>query len=136
MTDIKPMRLSRFATFWVANGEVEAVPNATTLMKYIYQPLETHAPEDAEPYCCYFSTIIFYERGTTKEITRVEHYNLACAPSPHLLWINGIWYEESTGRVIWRNGQWHFRFTLDARTKTAKMANMGLRALSKLEHVA
>lgn len=129
----KPMRLSRFATLWNVEGEVESVPNATHLLKYVYQPLETHAPEDAEPWCCYFKTVIFYENrysgSAIKEITRCDHYDLACAPSPHLLYHAGTWYEVGYGHVLWRNDQWHFRFTLDARTQTARLANLGGQAL-------
>lgn len=130
MSDVKPMRLSRFATLWNVEGEVEAVPNASTLVRYIYEPLETHAPEEAEAYCCYLKTVIFYERmaGEIKEMTRCDHYDLACAPSPHLLYDAGTWYEASGDRVVWRNGQWHFRFRLDARTQVARILNLGLAA--------
>lgn len=126
---MKPMRLSREATLWNVEGDVEQVPNATHLLKYIYQTLPTHAPEDAQPYTCYFNTVIFYERGTATEITRCDHYDLACAPSPHLLWFKGTWYEAQGDRVLWRNGEWQFRWTLDARTRHARLLNLGAKAL-------
>lgn len=133
MTDVQPMRLSREATFWTAEGEIESVANASSLLKYIYEPLETHAPQDAEPYCCYLNTVIFYEGrawgSAAKEMTRCKHYDLAAAPSPHLLWIKGMWYEVQGGRVLWRKEQWHYQFTLDARTQQARIANLGVKAL-------
>lgn len=127
------MRLRREATFWIAEGEVESMPHASSLLKYIYEPLETHAPQDAEPYCCYLKTVIFYEGrawgNAAKEITRCDHYDLAAAPSSHLLYIGGTWYEVSSGKVLWRNDRWYYRFTLDARTQRARIANLGVQAL-------
>lgn len=126
------MRLSRAATFWNVEGEVEPLPNATKLLKYIYEPLETHAPEDAEPFCCYLNTVIFYENrhtgSATKEITRCEHYDLAAAPSPHLLWVDGVWHEVMGGGVIWRDDRWYYRYMIDARTQRARVSNLGVTA--------
>jgi hypothetical protein len=131
----KPMRLSREFTVWALEAEVEQVPNATRLLKYAYEPLETHAPppDQAEPYCCYLKTVIFYEHrysgSAIKGITRCEHYNLATAPSPHLVDYEGLFYEVSPDQVLWRNGEWQFRYTLDARERHARLLNLGAEAL-------
>jgi hypothetical protein len=131
----KPMRISREFTVWALEAEVEQVPNATRFLKYAYELLETQAPppDQAEPYCCYLNTVIFYEHryegSAIKEITRCEHYNLASAPSPHLVEYQGLFYEITPDQVLWRNGEWQFRYTLDARERHARMLNLGADAL-------
>lgn len=128
---ITPMRLSRFATLWDCTGEVVIDPESPRL-KLLYEPLATLAPEDAEPYCCYLSTIIFYERGTRKEITRVNHYDLAAAPAPHLVNVYDRWFEATPRQVVWRAG-WHMTYTLDDRTRAARFANLGSACLRQWE---
>jgi hypothetical protein len=129
------MRLSRFATLWNVEGEVEQVPNASPLMRYIYEPLKTHAPppDEAEPYCCYRNTVIFYEArregSAIKEMTRCEHYNLAAAPAEHLVYHDGKWWEVQPDCVLWRNDQWQFRYRLDARGRIAHLLNLGHEAV-------
>lgn len=129
------MRISREFTVWCLEAEVEQVPNATRFLKYAYEPLKTHAPppNQAEPYCCYLNTVIFYEHrysgSAIKEITRCEHYDLSAVPSPHLVDYQGLFYEISPSQVLWRNGEWQFRYTLDARTRHARLLNLGAEAL-------
>jgi hypothetical protein len=124
-----PLSLSRFATLWDAEGEVEQVPDATTKLKYMYQRLDVRrAGADAVPYCWGYHDISFFPPGWrdnkvgVPEIERVKHYGFNDL-SPHLLKVNGTWYEAGGGQVLWRNDEWQMRFTLDARTRHAEWAN-------------
>lgn len=124
-----PLSVSRFATLWNAEGEVEQVPDATTKLKYMYQKLLVRwAGADAVPYCWGYRRITFFPSGWTDNkvgvlpIEEVEHYGFNDL-SPHLLRVEGVWYEAGGGTVVWRNDAWHMRFTLDSRTRHAEWAN-------------
>lgn len=114
---------------WLNQFETEA-DGKNRIM--IWEPLDTTAPREAQPYCCDLSTIIFYhkpytldEQGTGyKEYARVESaWNMlgqrwtdadlgwsALAP---FLWHEGHVYELGCGHVVWREtqegGQWYLR---------------------------
>jgi hypothetical protein len=127
--DPKPMRIWRHVTMWnLMEGEVTDHPDSLLNHKVVWEPLQTHAPEDAEPYCCYLSTVIFYEGrawgNAAKEITRCTHYDLNTV-SPSLLFVENRWWEVLPGKVVWRNGQWCFMHVLAQNTREARRANLG-----------
>jgi hypothetical protein len=127
--DTGPLSVSRFATFWNAEGELEQVPDATTKLKYMYQKLDVRrAGPDSVPYCWGYRRITFFPAGWKDNkvdvlpIEEVEHYGFNDL-SPHLLKVENVWYEAGCGEVVWRDDAWHMRFTLDARTRFATWAN-------------
>jgi hypothetical protein len=130
--EIIPMRIWRYATMWeVMQGEVTDHPEGWLNRKVIWEPLETHAPQDSSPYCCYLCTIIFYD-WNREEITRVDHYDLNTL-SPSLLFVENQWWEVAPGQVVWRNDRWYFMHVLDRNSRHARRANLGMYALRSVE---
>lgn len=131
-----PLRVSRVATFWNAEGEVEQMPDASIGLKYMYEQLRVDLPEkwrpylpNAKPYCWGLGEISFFARVPDAEgwferveIARCQHYGFTDL-TPHLLCVEGTWYEATADQVIWRNDEWQMRFRLDARTRHAEWAN-------------
>jgi hypothetical protein len=123
------MRLSRFATFWEAEGEVEQMPDARPSLKYLYETLYVQPPKEAIPYCYGINSIVFHQyfsklEGAVerRQVAECDHYDLN-GLSPNLLKIDRVWYEAQGGEVVWRNEQWQFRYRLDAKTRAAEWAN-------------
>jgi hypothetical protein len=92
--------------------------------RYFFEPLSTTAPADAQPYCCYTRTVIFYKkpyrsdgRGNFVKYDEVEtEWSLfgqrwttadigwsALAP---FVEHEGQVYELGGGEVLWRDGRW------------------------------
>lgn len=87
---------------------------------YFWEPLNTSAPQEAHPYCCYLSTVIFYRKPYQDEIDRVEtqwdllgerwtNLDLGWSSLAPFVWHAGKLYELCPGRVIYQDGQWWMR---------------------------
>lgn len=87
---------------------------------YFWEPLPTTAPPDAKPYCCYISTVIFYQEYYAPEIDRVEtqwnllgerwtNLDLGWSSLAPFVWNDGTLYELTPGKVVYQNGQWWMR---------------------------
>lgn len=111
---------------WVNAFETERI---TGSLLAFFEPLLTGAPPDAIPYCCYLSTVVFYQRPLEigSDGRYIQHdeaeaqWNLlgqrwtddhvgfaALAP---FVQHDGHVYELVGGQVIWRNGRWTMRWT-------------------------
>lgn len=96
---------------------------------YFYEPIQTAAPPEAKPYCCYLRRIIFYKQP--REVMPDHTYakwdevdsqwdllgqrwtdeDLGWASlAPFVQLDDGRIYELGGGDVIWRNGQWFVRW--------------------------
>lgn len=116
------MRLTRRETRWEVeletNGWAPDGPNTAT----VWEPLNVDAPPNAHPWTCYGNTIVFYRERWREEIARTTHYNLV-GLSPHLLRIDGRWYEVGSGRVVYRDGRWCMAWSCWANSRAARAAN-------------
>jgi len=105
-------------------NEFESEPYGTQGMIF-YEPLPTIATEDCQPYCCLIRTTIFYKKpwpGKLEKIDKVQsQWDLlghrftdeidgwACVAP--FVWHSDELYELHSGKVIWRNDQWHKKWT-------------------------
>lgn len=82
-----------------------------------YEPIETAAPPTARPYCCYLSTVIFYEGDSFRVLeekqsawnllgTRWTAENLGWSSLAPFVRHEGQVYELVSGYVEWREGGW------------------------------
>lgn len=79
----------------------------------ITEPLSWKAPSIAQPYCCYWNTVIFYvwphqtkrDGMSFQEWDRVDY----CFPCDSEAEIDGQIYTVGTGRVIRFRGSWWIR---------------------------
>jgi hypothetical protein len=74
--------------------------------------LRPQPPKDSEPFFCYVNTLIFYERGTHKEIWRekipevdlvgmqTQDFNNNSLENRHYQWGTSVQYEEKWGWVL------------------------------------
>lgn len=120
-----PMRLGRVMTLWDCEGEHERLsPHSVAVWERLEFKVEV--PETAVPYFCMLNTIEFYSDRTFQEqLARVEYYDLAAAPSPHLLRIDNRWWERSSAQAVWRDGRWWIRHIACDNTRAAEWANRG-----------
>jgi len=99
-----------------------AEPRGTRGMLF-FEDLKAAAPENAQPYCCYACTVIFYKQpyqvvnGQYEEHTRAvstwdmlghrwTDQDLGWASMAPLVWHEGQVYELSGAQVIWKDGRW------------------------------
>lgn len=74
----------------------------------VTEALDTKAPAQAQPYCCYVNTVIFYEKpyrdvgGRFAEYGRIE----TVLEGNDVLNIEGELFELMGGTVSWQNSQW------------------------------
>lgn len=78
---------------------------------YVWEPLNTTAPETAHPYCCYNSTVIFYEDADKlKEIDRTEYTIRYSFRGNTILQGNGFVLQLMSGKVVWHADRWQMQW--------------------------
>lgn len=71
----------------------------------IIEPLHvSNVPQSARPYCCYLSTVIFYD-DHRNELARIDTHDL-CSVVDQLILVDGVWYEMTSSKVEWYQGRW------------------------------
>lgn len=81
----------------------------------LYEPLETMAPREAMPYCCYVNTVIFYKRGIDGgyELSEdgrnfVEYDQIESRFRwDDLIEVDGVIWEKGSARVLWLDAGSH-----------------------------
>lgn len=119
----KPMRVSRAMTFWECEAECHRVGKHGA---EVWEPLRLQdpVPPDAHPYCYFGNRVAFYTDATHQSIiTATEYYDLGAAPSPHLLWFGGRWWERGGARIVCRDGTWFAVHDVRDNTRAAQWAN-------------
>lgn len=112
-----------FKCWHVNSGEYEPDPDPASHWGVFWEPLYVRLPASARPSCCYSDKIAFYDRSGNKLLQDfVTHYQFI-GVHPHLLWLEGKWREVVGGRVEFRNGFWHMRWTVATNTRYARMLN-------------
>lgn len=139
---IQPMSLRFFSTLYWHEGEQEldpSRPHAVTL----WEPLDTDAPEDAQPYC-YLANDIDFRKPREKwppDLTgepfedaicydrHVKHYETSRGfGQPVLVYVRALetWFQLGLGEVVWRKGRWCFKHQGVKNTDLAHFANAGM----------
>ena len=121
----KMLSLSRAATLWYADCEYERCGENSV---YVWEPLNTAAPEDARPYCYGYGQIDFYDASGNRIIDRnVKHINLT-GLAPDLLYLDGEakWFEVASGQCVYRDGRWNSRWMCYSNTRAAMKATAGM----------
>lgn len=124
---MKPFSLRNFAKLWHCDAEFEpAGENAV----HIFEWLDVDLPEDVRASCYYSDTVGFYGAENGRKLAEVRHHALGGLEDLVLL-NDGIWYEVSSGRVVYHNGRWCMRWWAWKNTRRAAMMNAGFPAYRK-----
>lgn len=97
--------------FDISNYLIQPHPETKNWV-HIWEPLKTSAPQTAQPYCCYNSTVIFYKSAELREeIDRAEHTIKHSFVGNTVLQGKGFYLHLMSGRVVWHNDQWQMQWT-------------------------
>ena len=74
----------------------------------VTEVLNTTAPQNAQPYCCYINTVIFYEKPYREVDGRyAEHDSLKTVLEGNdVLRADGELFDLLGGTVVWQDGRW------------------------------
>jgi hypothetical protein len=117
-----PASISAAAKLWVVNsGEFERESGSWGVF---WEPLAVRLGPDAKPSTCYGRFVAFYDRtGNGLLADMVQHYDFKASLFPHLLLIEGRWWEVVGGRCEHRKGQWAMRWSVSTATRWARKLN-------------
>lgn len=114
--------LRRTAEFFQVESGYSII-NANTA--FLYDPLDTKAPESAQPTC--FLSYVQFVDSEGNEIDKAEPHDLnSCCPI--YLYFSEEWWTVISGEVVWFNGRWNMRWRCQKNTEGAIILN----ALRKL----
>lgn len=91
---------------------------------HIFEPLDVDIPPDARPYCSSWD-ITFYDHTGNNVLARNIKYHGGDHLNVAVILSDGVWYERSSGRCIYRNGRWWMRWSAARNTDLARVANWG-----------
>jgi len=118
------MSVRRHATLWQFDGYYEETGKHSISC---FEPLETSAPKDAKPYIYLGNKIDFWKpNGNDKYDSKVECRDLIDV-APKILAVSGTWYEQTGGRVEWKEEWecWCMVWYCYKNTRMACMMNYG-----------